>query len=366
MEEIIERIMSPDKFSIFLFTLGFSLLVTVTGIISGLKFLGLSAPSPRSRKEKLLMGITGAVLVIWAFVVSLSLPVYKPGISKRIIYAGNDAKQVVADGEDVYLLKDDGISRISQNRLQLIDSDKETMQISPAGGVLYILKDNGNIWSYVSVLGRTPTEKDSFRPKDDGTRTKQLVSAGETLYILKESGNIWKYYSRPEEKDMTVIHEKYVWIDSGTNTKQIASSGSILYILKERDGEIWQYVPTREDLFAKIYPPDNEEGKAIFIAADGGTLYFIKDDGSTWKYKTSPSIIEKKERAKEIDAVGGILYILTNEGEIFRYNTDDDDLRKLTEAGTDNAHIAAFGQDVFVIKKEDGGVWRYNEYVRRR
>jgi len=366
LDEIIERLSSPKKFSIFLLTLGFSLLITATGIIRGLKFLGLSAPSPRSRKEKLLMGTVGAVFVIASVAYSLALPVYKSDLSERRIYAGHDAKQIVADGEDVYLLKDNGnIFRISQNHLQLVDPGTGTAQIAPAGGILYILKDDGKIWSYVSISGRVPRGGDSFQLKDDGTRTKQIVSAGETLYILKESGNIWKYFSRPAERNMEIVHEEYVPVDPGTNTAQIASSGSILYVLKE-SGEIWQYVPTLEKLFGKIYQAESEDKKATSIAADGGTLYFIRNDGSTWKYKERFSIVEKEEVAKKIDAVGGVLYILTTWGEIIRYNTNDDDLRKLTKAGSDNLHIAAFGQDIFVIKKDDGGVWRYNEYIRKR
>jgi len=366
LEEIIERLSSPEKISIFLFTLGFSLIITATGIIRGLRFLGLSAPSPRSRKEKLLMGTVGAALVIASIAYSLRLPVYKSDISKRRIYAERDAKQIVADGEDVYLLKDNGnIFRISQNRLQLVYPGTSTAQISPAGGILYILKNNGNIWSFVSVSGRIPTKENSFQPKDDGTRTKQIVSAGADLYILKESGNIWKYFARPVEKNMRIVQEEYICLDDGTNTKQIASTGSILYVLKE-SGDIWQYIPAHAKQFGKIYQVENEDKKAYSIAADGGTLYFIRNDGSTWKYKEHLSIVEKEELAKEIDAVGGILYILTNKGEIIRYNTNDDDLRKLTEADSDNVHIAAFGQDIFVIKKEDRGVWRYNEYIRKR
>jgi hypothetical protein len=366
LEEIIERLSSPEKVSIFLFTLGFSLIIAATGIIRGLKFLGLSAPSPRSKKKKLLMGTAGGVLVISGVALSLSLPVYKPDISSKVIYAGRDAKQIVADGEDVYLLKDNGnIFRISQNRLELVDPGTGTAQISPAGGTLYILKDDGNIWSYLSVSGRVPTEEGSFQPKYPETRTKQIVSAGADLYILKENGNIWKFLTRPAKRNMNSAQDEWIWVDDGTNTREIASTGSILYVLKE-SGDIWQYIPTHMKYFGRIYKAESEDKKAISIACDGGTLYFIRNDGSTWKYKESLKVVEKDEVAKEIETVGGILYILTNKGEVIRYNTNDDDLRKLTKADSDNVHIAAFGQDVFVIKKEGGGVWRYNEYIRKR
>ena len=312
------------------------------------------------------MGIAGLVLLTWAVIQSLALPVYKPATSARKIYAGRDVKQIVADGEDVYLLKDNGnIFKISQNRLHLVDPGIGTAQISPAGGILYILKDNGNIWSYVSVNGRTPRGEDSFLPKDDGSRTKQIVPAGEALYILKESGNIWKYLALSAENDMHTVQDEYILLDSGTHTLRIASTGSIFYVLKET-GDIWQYIPTHAKLFAKIYLAESEDKKAISIAAAGGTLYFIKNDGSTWKYKERPSIVDKEDVAKEIDAVGEVLYILSTKGEIIRYNTADNDLRKLADAGSDNVHIAAFGQDIFAIKEADGGVWRYNEYIRSR
>ena len=189
LEEIIERLMSPDKFSIFLFTLGFSLIVSVTGVVRGLKFLGISAPLARSRKEKLLIGMAGIVLVVSGVAKSLSLAVYVPAISAKQIYTGNDAKQIVADGEDVYLLKRNGnVFRISQNRLEPVDLSEDNVRISPAGGTLYILKDNGNILSYVSVSGRVPAEDDPIQLKDDGTRTQQILAAGPDLYIRSSKG----------------------------------------------------------------------------------------------------------------------------------------------------------------------------------
>lgn len=366
LDEIIERLSSPEKFSIFLFTLGFCLIVAATGIIGELKFLGLSAPTPRSIREKFLMGGAGVLLAIGAVALSLAMPVYKPATSAKRIYAGNDVKQIVADGEDLYLLKDNGnIYRISDNRLQLVDPGTETAQISPAGGGLYILKEKGNIWNYVSVSGRTLKGEDSFLPKDDGTRTKQVVSAGAALYILKESGNIWQYYARPVEGNMSAAQEEYICLDNGTNTKQIVSTGSILYVLKQ-NGDIWQYIPTHAKLFGRIYQAENDDKRAAFMTAAGGALYYIRSDGSTWRYKDWPPQLLEKENANEIDALGAILYILTKKGEIIRYNAYNHDFRTLSEAGHDNLHIAAFGQDVFVIKQEGKGVWRYNEYIRNR
>jgi hypothetical protein len=97
----------------------------------------------------------------------------------------------VADGEDVYLLKESGsIDRIWQgvrHVSQSVDPATGTRQIAPAGGVLYVLKENGNIWALQSIsAGEKP---DAFQLKDSGTGTRAVLAAGETLYVLKENVN---------------------------------------------------------------------------------------------------------------------------------------------------------------------------------
>jgi hypothetical protein len=356
-----EQLSSPEPLSVAIFMLGFYCLTTAVGITTGIKIGVRSLPSPSQRRGKFLLGALGVGLIAISVIYSLSLPVYAPSIREKLIYDGTDAKQIVADGDDVYLLKDNGnIYRISQDGLQLVDNGTGTKYISSAGGVLYILKNNGNIWAYQPVVGREPEKQNGFDKKDVGAGTKQIVSAGETLYILKDNGNIWKYFTHPTEGNVGIVIDEFVLIDDGTNTKQITSSGSVLYILKE-SGNIWQYVPTLSEPFQEIY----KDGDAQSIKADGGALYFIKNDGSTWKYKGQFSVIEKDNAAKKVDALGGIVYILTNKEEIFRYISQDNDLTRYDKAGSNNRDIAAYGKDLFVIK-DDYTVWRYNEFIFKR
>ncbi len=353
-----EHIVTPPPLSVALFLLGIYCLTTAGGVTTGIQLGAISIPSPTRLKWKLLLGFSGLALLVLSVTLALKLPVYKPSIYKKLIYDGDDAKQIVADGEDVYVLRDNGnIHRVSQRGLQLIDDGTGTKQIAPAGGVLYILKNNGNIWSYQPSLGRA---RQAFERKDVGTGTKQIVSAGETLYILKENGNIWKYFTRPVKGNVGDVMDEFTLIDGGTNTRQISSSGSVLYILKE-SGMIWEYIPTLKQPFRSV----PIKGTAQYIEADAVALYFIKNDGTTWKYKRGESIVYNEKVATKIDALGGIVYMLTNEGEIRRYNSQGSPLRELTEAGSDNRDIAAYGQDIFVIKT-NGSVWRYNEFILKR
>lgn len=292
-------------------------------------------------------------------------------MDEKTVYQGADAKQIVADGETVYLLKQNGnIHRITQRETPLLDPGTGTKQIAPAGGVLYILKDNGNIWAYQPSAG-----DHRFHKKDRGTGTKQIELAGETLYILKDNGNIWKSTTPSTDDNVGTIESDFIQIDDGTGTRQIVSSGSILYVLKKR-GTIWKYAPAMGLSFQEVY----KKGEIESIEADGASLYFVKTDGTPCKYRecfavfdsskavNDPcagmdpcEVIVKDIRAKKIDALGGVVYILTNEGKIFRYHAGEGHVRELAEAGADNEDIAAYYQDLFVIKKHGGGVKRYNE-----
>lgn len=355
---LIGQLTSPPPLAVVFFMLGLYCLTTALGITKGLQFGKLSLPPPKTRRGTILFNTLGVVSIVFGVILTVSLiPEYKPTAFGKLIYAGNDTKQVVSDGEDIYLLKDNGnMFRIIPNELQLIDDGTGTKQIAPAGGVIYILKENGNIWVYQWVSG-----KPVFKMKDPGTKTKQIVSIGETLYVLKNSGEIWKYFTRPDKKGN--IKNDFVLIDNGTRTEEIASSGALLYVLKE-NGNIWQYAPIHKESgpYEEIYKGED----AISIKADGGALYFIKADRSTWKYKNRFTLIlDGSKAAKKIDALGGIVYVLTTQNNIWRYNSQNNTLRELREAGSDNKDIAAYGPDIFVIKC-NGTVWRYNEGLLKR
>jgi hypothetical protein len=366
MSEILDRLYSPDSWSIAAYIAGMYCLATAAGVATGLRIGQFSVPAPQTRIGRIIMSALGLSLVGFGIQRSIHFPEYKPAVFERSAYQGSDAKQIVADGQDVYLLKENGnIHRISVTGVPLLDSGTGTQQILPAGGVLYILKNNGNIW-----LLQTNSGIPAFQISDPGTGTKQIESSGEDLYVLKDNGNIWKGSA------CSAPHISFERIDDGTNTRQIASSGSILYILKKA-GNIWRYAPALGEPFKEIY----HGGNAEWIKADGGALYFIRDDGTPCKYRERPSdndkaalvseqgscvAMMKQIRAKKIDALGGTAYILTNERTVFRYNAETADVRELVEAGADNGDIAVYYQDLFVIKTYNGGVKRYSEGRLRR
>lgn len=132
---LIGQLTSPPPLAVVFFMLGLYCFTTALGITTGLQFGKLSLPAPKRRRGKILFNTLGVVSITFGIILAVSLiPEYKPTVFGKLIYAGNDAKQIVSDGEDVYLLKDNGnIFRIIQNGLQLNDDGTGTKQIAPAG-----------------------------------------------------------------------------------------------------------------------------------------------------------------------------------------------------------------------------------------
>ena len=362
---VYNQLLAPPPLALIVYMLSLYCFFTAFGVVKGFEVGKLSLPAPTTRHGKILGASVGVILLAFGAILSVSLlPDYKPTVSEELIYAGNDAHQIAVDGEDVYLLKTNGsIFRIAKHRLESIveksrmnQDEPKAVQIAPAGGVIYIRNDMGNVLAYQWVLDRK-----NLKLTDDGTGTKQIVSVGETLYILKNNGNIWKHYTTLDGQGN--ILNNFALIDDGTGTREISCSGALLYVLKN-NGNIWQYSPVSKDSrpYEEIYKGEN----ATHIKADGGALYFTKQDGSVWKYKNGLQQIDiDKHTAKNIDALNGVIYILTARSTIWRYNSQKGNSREISKAGSDNEDIAAYGPDLFVIKS-NGSVWRYNEGLLRR
>jgi len=366
LPKLIEQFTQAPPVAVIFFMASLYCFITAFGGGPGLQLGKFSLPSANTIIGKIVYSTCGLISLAVGVIFTVRVfPQYIATVDAQLIYAGKDAKQIVSDGEDVYILKYNGnIFRIAQHSLELIDEGTETQQIAPAGGVIYILKDNGNIWAGQWFSKDRPSYK--FTLKDSGTNTQQIVSVGETLYVLKNNGQIWKYSTHPDASGN--VKDDYAKIYTGTEAEEIASSGALLYVRK-KDGSIWQYAPVQlKELgpYEEIYKGRD----AISIKADGKSLYFIKQDGSAWKYSedTFRNINTGNHNAKKIDSQYGLVYILTTEQTIWKYKSQDNTSSGIDKANNDNENIAAYGPDIFVIKSNSrgGGVWRYNEGLLKR
>lgn len=372
---------APGPLEVSIFLLGFSLLLAALGVAKTLPLGKSTIPIPTERKWKIGFGLSGFVLVLTSIAISLQKPVWKPGVSEELVYMGEGkakAQQIAADGERLYVLTIIGnIMRADKNDKEgkTVDPGTNTKQIAAAGGLLYVLKNTGEIWAVMLEEKRR-----DYKKIDPGINTRQILAIGEALYVLKKSGEVWRVwtpFSESNDKAGEVgLERKFTHLRGLEHVRQIASSGTMLFILK-RDGAIQRYFPMPESKSALM---DMKEcGQAKYIAVDGGTLYlidaqndeaFICRTGSRTPLFGGLKRLFKGQMVKQIDAGGGMVYILTNEGNIWGYDAVNDRLRPTAlfkSAAEDPAiiSIAAHHQGCFAVKN-DGSVWRYSEFIRKQ
>ena len=221
MSEILSKLLSPDATSVAAYLAGIYCVATAAGISRGVNFGTFSVSSPKSKPGRTLMYLVGLSLIIFGAQRALRFPEYKPAVFEKLVYEGPDATQIVADGEDPYLLKENGnIHRILQNGLPLVDPGIQTQQFAAAGGAIYILKKTGNVWAHQPQRHRPPDQRD-FQIIDEGTGSPQIVVTGDTLYVLKANGNIWRSVIAPSTTGNYIgtISNVLIKVDDGENTK---------------------------------------------------------------------------------------------------------------------------------------------------
>jgi|WetSurMetagenome_2_1015567.scaffolds.fasta_scaffold280426_1 hypothetical protein len=360
LNSFFQDIQNPPAMAIAFFMIGVYFVINCSGISTGIQFGGISLRSPSSKRGRYIHGFIGLLLITASIFYSLAQPIYSESLRESQVYHGNDAKQIVEDGYNVFLLTDSGkILDLTQDNRVLLNNENDIKKIEPAGGLIYILNDNESVFAEYEFSGSHPNE--TKRQKYNGISINQIIPAGEILYILERNGNILKI-----EPTRNGTYEG-VTVDSGDSTKQIEFSGSLLYGLKN-DGSVFETCPA---INATGYKYIDKIKDADKISADGETLYFITKEGSTWMYRhqdDTVSCILNGHEPKDLDAVGGIVYILTKSGEVFRYSMDSPIQLKNLPIGKNKEKIqsiAAYGHEFFAIN-DDHNVYRYSENIIKR
>lgn len=383
---VLQELFSYTSVTVALVTTAAVFFAMALGIRGAVNILGVKALSaPASRSARIKLAIVGSSLLAAALILPMLVTPYVEQYRKEKLYGERNAKRIVTDGEDIYVLLDNGnIIRLDRKGPKLVDSGTNTKQIASAGGQILILKENGQLWTY-SKLRKRQAGRDEFALKDSGTGTKKIAHAGETVYVLKNSGELWRVYPLHGEDDFAIQKDDYRKLDPvrerGYQTIDISSAGSQLYFLTLA-GEIYAYLPydptavpldKRPDLsqgsrrsrsLLRLYDGGPEVVRSIF--ADGSTLYFIKTNGSVWRVEDQarmlwfgPSVIE------QLSASHGTVYMRTMDGRILRYDARRPRVRPVTQAGAGNIEILSLGDRLYVID-EFCNVYRYVPVTLKR
>jgi hypothetical protein len=365
----------PDALEVFLFVLALVLFLAATGVIPRIPIGKLEVKAPARKSSKTLVFVLAAGLVVASVLMTLGKPTWRRAITRELVYSGlglDAPKQVVVDGERQYILSAQGhIFEVLRGDVQLRDSGTHSKQVVAAGGLIYVLKDDGKIWLILAF--RSGTEG-AFHQIDSGSNTRMIAVAGETVYVLKNTGVVNRIAVGLESSGAP--QREFTRLPGVENTRQMVSSGGML-LWNDAAGSVRAYLAAPEVGAAPgrtILDEYNERlrdcGRADAIAVDGGTVYFIGLDRRVYACREGVAeVVFASASARTLDVSGGTVYVVTTGDELWRIDVvSRSEVRYLAAPDLPDAEleqVVASAYGCFVIDSR-GRVWRYSETLRRQ
>lgn len=215
----------------------------------------------------------------------------------RLLDDGTRTRQVEADRDTLYILKDSG--EVWSHRFgdfERIDDGRNSRQLAAADGHLFLLKETGTVFRHEG-RGR-------WTPIDDGTNTRMITTSRGKLYLLKDSGNIFRFDGR-----------RWGLLDGGTGTKQIEARDGQLWILKD-SGNVWRY----HEFGNRFEKVDGGTNTRCIAATESGVA-ILKDSGELWSFRRGDfQRVDHDPDLRDLAADGDVLYTRTRWGRVTRHD----------------------------------------------
>jgi len=365
----------PDALEIFFFVFALLLFLAATGVIPRIPIGKLEITAPARRWSKALVFLVAAALVVASVLMTLRKPTWRRAVARELVYVGlgqDTPKRVVVDGERQYILTEQGhILEVLRGEVRLLDSGTRSKQIVAAGGLIYVLKDDGKIWLILAFRGGTQS---IYHQVDSGSNTRMIAVSGETVYALKNSGVVNRIAVGLESTGAPL--REYPRLPGTENVRQIASSGGILF-WNDDGGAIQAYLaaPEVDAASGRALPDEYNDklrscGRADEIAVDGGTVYVVGPDRRVYSCRDgSAEVVFANASARTIDVSGGTVYVITTGDELWRIDVvARSEVRYAAAPDFPDAElqqVVASAYGCFVIDSL-GRVWRFSETLRRQ
>ncbi|PCJ20722.1 MAG: hypothetical protein COB02_04130 [Candidatus Cloacimonadota bacterium] len=213
---------------------------------------------------------------------------------------------VCISGEDTYYLNQHGVVFVKKDgSFHSLELPDRLIQITSVKEVLYMLREDGSVWSYgdkkVSLIdGKLPS--------------KQILSAGNKLFILKNSGGL-RSFKNGQVDDLIYDRNFEVMVTYGKNK---------LFFL-DTYGRVWRY-----DMFSQhVSLIDSAPGSKSIVSSDRN-LFLLKKDGTVFKYEAARFHALKATKGIDcIAAKGTYLFMINNEHQVLELNHMIDRLKVL-------------------------------------
>ena len=251
----------------------------------------------------------------------------------------------MAPAPDFYARHSDGtIRRYDNGHWTLMDSASKNVGFSVAGGVFYLLHNDGSIYRSKKDLSNwTANRPDNFDGIDvAGSKNVEIWADGPDFYARHSDGTIRRY-----------DNGHWTLMDSASKNVGFSVAGGVFYLL-HNDGSIYR---SKKDLSNwTANRPDNFDGidvagsKNVEIWADGPDFYARHSDGTIRRYDNGHwTLMDSASKNVGFSVAGGVFYLLHNDGSIYRSKKDlsnwtanrPDNFDGIDVAGSKNVEIWA-------------------------
>lgn len=258
----------------------------------------------------------------------------------RLFDDGTHTKQVLAEGGDVYILKESGhIWRWRQGQFQQLDNGSGTRMVATDQGHLFVLKDSGHIWH---------NDGARWNQIDDGSGTRQITASGGRLFSLKDSGHIWMW-----------TRGQWTRIDDGIGTRKIHAGGDKLWILKENN-HTWQYDASRGQ-FRQLSRGNVSHTQDI--VGDERDAFVLKGNGKLYRWRSGKfASIGWKDGHRSLAVDQDAINVLNDRGTVYRWSRSYGTWTEMKVPRGAKQIASAWGR-VFVLSAE-GQIYSWEQAPR--
>jgi len=255
------------------------------------------------------------------------------------IDSGTGTKQIVADGGELYALKDSGeVWRYFNGNWYKIGAATggQTREISVRDGFVVALNNNSDVWFY-------DRHQWTKIHKNNEAGHLSMLTFGDQIWALGDLGNVFFYNQGQKQWN-------HAFQVTGRITSIYAARNYVWLIAY--DGQLWRfgYLDSKPYLIGESYD------HAQIVARDGTDCYTLKTSGDVWqRISFAWSRIFSSPDVYMLAYDFPYVYMRRNSGEVSRWK---DGAWGVIDSAPDTKAIAA-GNGALYELKFNGNIWRW-------
>lgn len=151
---------------------------------------------------------------------------YEGSVLQNLVYDRNFEVMAASGHRSIFLI--DSWGRLFRfdaysKHVELADPARNSIQLVGGSGVLYVLKQNGQVFKYEDL---------EFHPLNLSHKVRTMAAAGDFLYFIDEESQLHEY---------NLVMDRITQVDVEGKPQMIRITNGKLYVVEE-DGDVFEYI----------------------------------------------------------------------------------------------------------------------------